>query len=163
MRIPILIAGAVVGGLVAPNSGLAQSPIEQALGTPLAECRGAIARQDEGAQPRVEPLQIGVEADPSADAIASYAADKDFTAADVWACAAGLCAASRTMATGVTTSVLKLERGLDLGRDRVAYDVQAAFSIVSARPGSLEKPVTTGRGAFICDAALPAGVISVGE
>jgi hypothetical protein len=108
--------------------------------------------------PQVEAMQLAVRDDPGATSMALYHVEKDFTPEDVWACSEGLCTAYRVMSSGVTSSVLRLEKGFDLGIGRVEYAMDAVFSVVSARGDTLEFNSTSGRGAFICDKELPAGV-----
>lgn len=149
--------------LAVPSAASAQGAIGDILGDAIIECRGAIAWSDgsDPATPRIEALQIATSATGEADRIVVYAAEQDVTPEDFLTCAAGICTAHRVSETGATTSVMRLARGLDYGAGRVQYDLDAAFTIVSFSSGTMVAETVTGRGGFICDAALPP-VVAVG-
>ena len=147
---------------VTASVALAQSVIEDALGGPIVECRGALAWAPEQpeSEPRVEAMQLAARDDSGAKSIALYHIERDFTPEDLWSCSEGLCTAHRVLRSGVSSSVLRIARGFDLGRGRVEYAVEAVFSVVGASGEALEPASTTGKGAFICDKALPNSVVS---
>ncbi|SNT41166.1 hypothetical protein [Tropicimonas sediminicola] len=150
--------------VLTPMASSAEGNIKDILGDAIIECRGAIAWNDGSGTgtPRVEALQIATTATDDADRIILYAAEKDTTPQDAMACASGICTSHLATETGATTSVLRLVRGLDYGSGRVQYDLDAAFTIVSFASGSMVAETATGRGGFICDAALPTA-IAAGE
>ncbi|MBF9032421.1 hypothetical protein HKCCE3408_18640 [Rhodobacterales bacterium HKCCE3408] len=160
-RIGLLIVAPI---LVVPLSVYAQGSAEEILGGSVIECRGAIAWSDgpDPTTPRVEALQIAAAAAADADRIVIFAAERDTTPEDFLGCVDGLCTAHRVSETGTATSVVRLSRGLDYGSGRVQYDLDTAFTVVSFSGGSTVAETVTGRGGFVCDAALPPGV-SIGE
>lgn len=145
-----------------PSTVLSQAPVAAALGGDIIACRGAIAwaSEDPTDVSRVDAFQIGTRDDEAANLVALFNAATDFTPEDIWTCVEGLCVAHRALHSGVTTSVLRLRRGADLGEGAVAYAFEAVFTVVGATGKRLEPASTTGTGAFICDKPLPAGVVS---
>ena len=159
---PARIAGLFVAAslLGIPLPAAAQGAIGDILGAAIIEFRGAIAWSDgpDPARPRVDALQIAAAATEDADRIVVYAAEQDTTPEDFLTCEGSICTAHRVTGTGATTSVMRLSRGLDYGSGRVQYDLDAAFTIVSFASGTMVAETVTGRGAFICDAELPAAL-----
>lgn len=155
MKIPrVWIAGLLITFFASASWG--QSAVEGALGGRISECRGAIAwePEDDGGDVRVEALQLAALADSTGRSIAIYAAEKDFTPADVFPCEKGFCTATVITKTGVRSNIIHLKRGLDYGSGRVQYDLEAAFTIVSTSGGAMVAQSLTGRGGFICDSEL---------
>lgn len=99
----------------------------------------------------------------SGSGVALYTTEASFTPEDVWPCQDGLCARQANANGSATTSVLKLGGSGDLGDGTTHVELDAVFVIASGRSTPLSLTGATGKGAFICDGALPAGIAPSAE
>ncbi|MCC1494531.1 hypothetical protein [Cognatishimia sp. F0-27] len=146
-----------------PSIASANASLEALLGGSVVQCTGAMAwTETAGAENlNVEPLRIAARDAAEADGLALFLGEEDIIEDNLWSCVNGLCTANAAASgSSVTTNTLQLRRELDLPGGDVVYQAIALFMIFAPGEDSFEIEGTSGKGAFLCDGTLPAGVVA---
>lgn len=159
---PMLGAALMAASFVASTASASET-LEALLGGSVVQCTGAMAWSESPSVDdiNVEPLRIAARDASDADTLAIFLGEGDIIADNVWFCVDGLCTAEMAASgNSITTNTMQLRKELDLPGGEVVYQAIALFMTFVPGDSAFEVVGTSGKGAFVCDGTLPAGVVA---